>query len=220
MDESEVLVRVGALPVAEAFLDRALEALRGFGVIARLVLLQSDLDRRRRSLERAEDRAPHRVARLGRGELESGIDAERLAKFLAAGALAGRRAVHKGEVLVRVRALAVGQAEIDRTLEVARRLRILAVLVLAQPGAERRGAFARLEQFAQRLRGTAAKRDQEAGDHERAPAHRKRCRTRTASPASRFSYRPGPRASCRARFPALSDPGAGLRAAAPARSKV
>src|SRR5258708_21726945 len=120
---------------------------------------------------------------LGRLELERRIGAQRLAEFVATGPLAAAGAMDKGEVLVRVRALAVGQAEIDRTLEVARCLRILAVLVLAQPGAERRGAFARLEQLAQRLRGTAAKRDQEAGDHERAPAHRKRCRTRTASPA-------------------------------------
>src|SRR5438067_71702 len=123
------------------------------------------------------------MAGLGRGKLEVRIDAQGLAEFLAARAFARGGAMDKGEMLVRVRPLAIGEAEIDRRLEVASRIGVFPIVVLAKAGGQRAGAFARLDEIAQRLRGAGGKRDKEAGDKQRARSHRKRCRILTASPA-------------------------------------
>src|SRR5436190_82359 len=96
---------------------------------------------------------------LGRGELERRIDGERPAEFLAALPLAVGRAVDEGEMLVCVRCLAVGQAEVESRLQVARRLGVVAVFILAKAGGERRRAFARLDEIAQRLGGATRQRN-------------------------------------------------------------
>src|SRR5436190_4575706 len=127
------------------------------------------------------------MAGFGRGQFESGINAQGLAEFLAARALASRSAVDEREVFVRSRAVAVGQAEIDRRLDITRRFRVFAVVVLAHPGGEGRGALAGLNEFAQRRGGTGRQPDSEDCDQgrckRRARTHRKRCWILTASPA-------------------------------------
>src|SRR5689334_1794407 len=75
---------------------------------------------------------------FGRIELERRIDLERLAKFLAALALALRGAVDEGEMLVRARPLLVAQPLAQRALEVLGRLVVFARLVLLQRELERR----------------------------------------------------------------------------------
>src|SRR5438477_269408 len=120
---------------------------------------------------------------LRRRELERRVDGKGFAELLAALSLAVCRAMDEGEVLVRVRPLPIGEAEIDCRLQVASRIGIFPIVVLAKAGGQRAGAFARLDEIAQRLRGAGRKRDEEAGDQQRAQSHRKRCRILTASPA-------------------------------------
>src|SRR6267142_2281264 len=188
MDERQVLVRIRPFLLGEPFVDGALEGLRRLVVVARLVLLHRQLERRRRALQRAEHRAPGRMAGLRRSELELRVDGQRLAELLAAGPLAAHGAVNEGEVLVRVGALAVGQAEVDGALQVARCLGVPAVLVLAQAARERAGALGGLEnvrdpQVVPDGRVGTAREGEETNDGQRRKSHRKRCRIFTASPA-------------------------------------
>src|SRR5687767_2658245 len=53
--------------------------------------------------------------------------------------------MHEGEVLMGVGALLLGQPDIDRRLQVLRRLRVVALLVLLEAGVERRAAAHRAE---------------------------------------------------------------------------
>src|SRR5579859_4753422 len=118
------------------------------------------------------------MASLGRGELKVRIDAQGFVEFLAAGAFARRSTMNEGQMFVRVRALPIRQAKIDRRLEVAGGLGIFAVLVLAKAARQRGGPFARLDEITQRLGGAARQRD-EGGEKQRARSHRKRCRILT-----------------------------------------
>src|ERR687887_554922 len=100
-------------------------------------------------LHRPEDRPPNGMTGLCRLKLERRVGGKRLAKFVAALALALRRAVDEREVLVRVRAIAVVQAELERGLQAAGGFRILATVVLAQSQPKRAATVAELENFAQ-----------------------------------------------------------------------
>src|SRR5581483_2235223 len=134
---------------------------------------------RARGLDRHEHRSPGGMAGLGRGQLESGIEGQHLAKFVAAGTFAPRSAVYEGEVFVRAHGFLVVQPEIDRSLQVARGVGIRALIVLADSGLQRGSADARFHQIAPGLRAARSKQ-QENG--QRAQCHRKRCLILTASP--------------------------------------
>src|SRR5205823_5955236 len=110
------------------------------------VLLEPDLQHLPFGFHRPERRAPRRIAGLGRRQLELRAEGERLAELVAAGAGAPRRAVDEGEVLEGAGALVVAQLLAERGFEALARRRIIAVVVLLQPGAQRRGALARLEE--------------------------------------------------------------------------
>src|SRR4051812_17238611 len=179
MDEGQVLVRAGELLVAQAFADRALEALRRSIVVAGFILLQGELERRRSGLQRREDGPPDGMARLGGRKREVRFDAQGLAEFFAAGAFARRGAMDEGEILVRIRPFAIGEAEIDRRLQIAPGIGIFALFVLAKAAGERGGAFAWLYELAQRLGGAARQRNNEGRENQRARCHRKRCRILT-----------------------------------------
>src|SRR4051812_10144747 len=73
MNECQVLVGACQLLVGEPFPDGALKALGRCVVVARLVLLQGELERRRPTLQRSEDGPPYRMTGFGRRELERGI---------------------------------------------------------------------------------------------------------------------------------------------------
>src|SRR5688572_32957486 len=164
MDEGEVLVRPYPLGVGKALGKGLVQVARG-GVVAALLVqahpggerrlalarrdgalggLQARLGFRpgglaaRFSFHRAEHRSPRWMAGFGGGELQPGVEVERAAELVAALALAVGGAVHEGEVLVRPGAVPVGQAALDRALQGRRGLLVLAFLVKAQPGAERR----------------------------------------------------------------------------------
>src|SRR5258708_25155832 len=108
MDEGEVLVRARKLPVAQPFLDRALEGLRRSIVVPGFVLLKRELERRRAGPERGEDRSPDRMTGFGGRQLEVRIDAQGFAEFLAAGALARGSGGDENRALVRMRGLPGG----------------------------------------------------------------------------------------------------------------
>src|SRR5207245_9015158 len=122
MDESEVLVRIGALLVAEAILDRALKALGRFGVVARFILLQRQLERRGSRLERAEHRPPGGVAGLRSCEFQLRGDAQRFTTFFPARPVAPGGRLDERAAPVRLRARTLGPSQIDRPLPVACRL--------------------------------------------------------------------------------------------------
>src|SRR5919198_8124 len=141
-------------------------------------------------LHRPEDRPPNGMTGLCRRQFELRIGPQRPAEFVAAGALALRRAVDEREGVGCVGAIAVGQAELERGLQAAGGFRILATIVLAQSQPERAATVAELENFAQLIAQIAhglraAPRQchqQPDGDHG-AGSHLKRCRILTASPA-------------------------------------
>src|SRR6266571_762794 len=135
MDEGEVLVGARALGVAEPLVDRALQVLRRFDVIAVIELLQADVQRRGLGFHGAKNRPPRRVTHLRRRELERGREGKRFAKLVAAGTLAARGAMDEGEVLVGARALGVAEPLAERVLQVLRRLDVLPLLVLPQAAA-------------------------------------------------------------------------------------
>src|SRR4051812_20015042 len=181
VDEGEMLVRARALLVAQPLAQRALEILGRLVVLARLVLLQRELERRGRAgrLDRREHRAPGGMPGLRRRELEAWIDGKHLAEFVPASALAPRRTVDEGEVLVRAHGFRIVQPQIDRSLQITSRIGVRALIVLAHAGLERRGAYTRFHQI---LPGLRAARSKQQKDGQRAQSHRKRCLILTASP--------------------------------------
>src|SRR6266581_3405726 len=79
------------------------------------------------------------MTRLRRRERERGLEDERFAKLIAAGALTGQGAMDEGEMLVGVGALPGRQPAVDRALQVLRRLDVITVIELVQADVQRRG---------------------------------------------------------------------------------
>src|SRR5205085_6112957 len=113
-------------------------------------------------------------------QLKVRIDGERLAEFLAAGALTPRGAMNERQVLVGTFGFRVIKAQVDRPLQVAGRVGIRPFIVLANAGAKRGSAHAGLHQI---MPGLRAARGKQQEDGQRTQVHRKRCLILTASPA-------------------------------------
>src|ERR1051325_4310084 len=96
-------------------------------------------------LHRPEDRPPHRMARLRRLEFKRRVRGKRLAELIAALALALRRAVAEGEMLVGAGAFLVAQTLPQRAFEALRGLVVVAGFVLLKRVLERRCRLERCE---------------------------------------------------------------------------
>src|SRR5712691_1607777 len=102
------------------------------------------------------------MAGLGRGELQFRVNCEGYEELIAALALAAGSAIDEGEMLVRVCPLLVGEPLLDRAVQAFRRIEVVAVLVLLEPGAERGGPLARLEEALDTLAGRSGARGKRA----------------------------------------------------------
>src|SRR5512145_2074997 len=177
MNEREVLVRGHALLLGYAELERALQALRRFLVVAGFVLLQPGAERAR-TAHGAEDRPPDRMSGLGRFELHARVCGERLAELLAAFRFAPGAAVDEGEMAMGEGAVLRAEPHLDRRAQRCRGGLVVAGVEIPQAFGERGLRACFLREFLQ-LR---AARDDEKKHGGRQSHYRNRCWMRTASP--------------------------------------
>src|SRR5512145_483724 len=177
MNEREVLVRGHALLLGYAELERALQALRRFLVVAGFVLLQPGAERAR-TAHGAEDRPPDRMSGLGRFELHARVCGERLAELLAAFRFAPGAAVDEGEMAMGEGAVLRAEPHLDRRAQRCRGRLVVAGVEIPQAFGERGLRACFLREFLQ-LR---AARDDEKKHGGRQSHYRNRCWMRTASP--------------------------------------
>src|SRR3954468_22472749 len=105
--------------------------------MVRWVLMEAGLFLVQAGAGAAEHRSPDRMAGFALVELESGVDLQDLAEFLAALALLIGHAIHEREVLVRVDLVALeGEPLVDASLEQALSVLVVAALVRADPCGE------------------------------------------------------------------------------------